>query len=151
VDEVNLLNFVAPKITAMKLITLLLCALVFLICTASTCNPPFDHAYAITVTNNSPHNIQYITSYNYPDTTIPGLQNQLITVGVNNSTFIDSKEEWGSVISKTPGGKMSFFFFSPDTIAKYGWPVVVSNYLVLTRKDLSAQDIKAMGNIVTYP
>lgn len=118
----------------------------------SSCKtPPFDHAYFIKIQNNSTKLIEYLASYNYPDTTIPDQQNQLTTISADNFVKADSHDDWGTVLGKIPGKKISIFFFSPDTISKYGWETVRANYNILSRKDYSIQDLNTSNYKITYP
>lgn len=129
-----------------------ICTLIVLAGSFSSCKtPPFDHAYRIKIQNNSTKLIGYLASYNYPDTTIPDQQDQLSGVSPNDYTPKDSKEDWGSVLGRAPGKKISIFFFSPDTITKYGWQTVRSNYNILARKDFSIQNLDTSHYTITYP
>ena len=46
---------------------------------------------------------------------------------------------------------LSFYIFSPDTIAKYGWTDVRENYRILKRYDLSFSDVESLDFTIYYP
>jgi hypothetical protein len=119
---------------------------------ASSCkHPPVDFDYFLTLKNNSNTAILYLVGNTYPDTLIPNQYSNLGVVGPNLYTHYTSSEDWTIVFSNTKAGKMSFFFFNPDTISKYGWQNVVSYYKILKRKDVTYQDVENNQWTVTYP
>ena len=126
---------------------------VITICCASSCkkNNFFEGAYRIRVQNNTNVTIAYLVSYSYPDTIIPDQYNNLSGIQKMDYTPFDSKVEWDKVFTEKKASKISFFFFSPDTIAKYGWDNVRSGYRVLMRKDFTLKELQNTNYKVTYP
>lgn len=110
-----------------------------------------DRAYKITIYNNSSNLVYYFTSFAYPDTTIPNEQNNLSGIKPKDYTYKSSTHDWDRVFAEKNASKISFFFFSPDTITKYGWDNVRNNYQVLKRKDLSLENLKSNNYKVSYP
>ncbi len=119
----------------------------------SGCKEPegVEKVYRIKLTNNTAHVLNYLNSYNYPDTLIPDLYNNLRGIREMDFAYFDSKKEWSNVFSENGASKISFFFFSPDTINAYGWNDVRNNYRVLARKDFTIQELENSSYNINYP
>ena len=138
----------------MKHMKIFICIIMGLVFFAPSCkhkDPLVEKAYGIWVQNNSNVIINYLVSYNYPDTIIPDQYSNLAGIKAMNKGDYQSKKDWDAVFAENNASKISFFFFSPDTITKYGWNDVRSGYKILKRKDLSLQDLKNSNYTVTYP
>ena len=137
----------------MKNMKLLICFAWITIFSASSCekNPFVERVYSIKVQNNSNSSINFLVSYNYPDTIIPDQYNSVSSIRAKDYTPLDSKQEWSTEFAKTKAGKLSFFFFNPDTITNYGWEKVRSDYKILKRKEVTLQDVQNNQWTVTYP
>lgn len=133
-----------------KTIILNLCILLM----AATCKeapPGVTRAWRITLYNNTKQLIVYSTSFLYPDTTLNA--NNAVKGGIqpHDFTYFSSTHDWEKVFQENNATKLSFFFFSPDTISKYGWDDVRTNYRVLKRKDFTLQELKDQNYTVSYP
>ena len=119
---------------------------------SNSCENPlgFPVAYTFHVQNNSSKSIYYKISKMYPDTSI---RDSLVTGGIASSKQqpYESRKTWPKFFESLPADTLSVFFFSPDTVHKYGWKQVQSKYLVLKRKDISLKDLEDNEYIVTYP
>jgi hypothetical protein len=119
---------------------------------SNSCENPFGLpvAYTLHIQNNSNNLVFYKISKIYPDTSI---QDSLVTGGILQSKQqpYESRETWSKFFEALPADTLSVFFFSPDTVRKYGWKQVQSKYLILIRKDISLQDLEISNYIVTYP
>ena len=123
----------------MNKLKILICFLGTTIFYLSSCEPLAEKVYFMKVQNRTDNIITYLVSYNYPDTLIPDEYNKLSGIGKMDYTPFDSKEQWDAVFADKKASKISFFFFSPDTITKYGWNNVMSGYKILKRKDFTLQ------------
>ena len=120
-------------------------------CTNSCKNPlGLPVAYTIHIQNNSSKSVFYQISKIYPDTSI---RDSLVAGGIAPSKQqpYESRKTWPKFFQALPADTLSIFFFSPDTVHKYGWKQVQSKYLVLKRKDISLKDLETNNYIVTYP
>jgi hypothetical protein len=119
---------------------------------SNSCENPFGLpvAYTLHIQNNSNNLVFYKISKIYPDTSI---QDSLVTGGILQSKQqpYESRETWSKFFEALPADTLSVFFFSPDTVRKYGWKQVQSKYLILIRRDISLQDLEISNYIVTYP
>ncbi|MDR6807494.1 hypothetical protein J2Y45_004694 [Dyadobacter sp. BE34] len=119
---------------------------------SNSCEKPIGLpvVYPLRVQNNSSSLIFYQISKIYPDTSI---QDSLVKGGIlpSKQQSYESRKTWPKFFESLPADTLSIFFFSPDTIYKYGWKQVQSKYLVLRRKDISLKDLETNNYIVTYP
>lgn len=120
-----------------------------LFCSAS-CEKLFDHAYIIKIQNNSKDTVQFYESYNYPDTSIVQNKPILTRVYPKDYSHLESKKDWDEVLV-SPKDTISIFILSKDTVDKYSWEKIRSDYNVLKRYDLSLDDLEKRSWTVTYP
>lgn len=60
--------------------------------------------------------------------------------------------DWKELYSlDAPQDTLSLFIFHKDTIAKYSWDEIRGDYKILTRYDLSLEDLKRLDFVLTYP
>ena len=118
------------------------------------CDKPFftKSVKSFWIENQSDHLIMTLRSYQYPDTTIPDVQNELggILAGEKAPYDYDIKN-WSELFDQLPGDTLSVFIFHGDTIAKYNWQEIRSGYKILKRYDLSQEDLKNMNYTIIYP
>ena len=95
--------------------------------------------------------IEFLINYGYPDTLIPDLSSNLSGINAFDYTPYDSRKNWDEVFDEKNATKISFFFFSIDTIAKYGWDSVRANYKILKRNDYTLKDLQNSEYTVSYP
>jgi hypothetical protein len=112
------------------------------------CDKLVDHGYFIKVQNNSNDTVWCYSSYNYPDTSIAENKPLLQMISPNVYTKLESKEKWEEVL---PKDTISIFILSKDTIDKYSWDIIKSDYNILKRYDLSIKDLEKNSWTVTYP
>ena len=134
----------------MKILAIIMLSGVFSYLNCSK-NPATEKVYRIWIQNNSFGIINFLVSYNFPDTIIPDQYNNIAGIKTNDRTPYDSREDWETVFKKTKLGIISVFFFSPDTITKYGWNDVRNNYRILKRKEITLQELKSHQWTVFYP
>jgi hypothetical protein len=136
----------------MKLLsTISIIAVLISACSRSCDNPlGLPVAYKLHVQNNSSSLIFYQISKIYPDTSI---RDSLVTGGIlpSKQQPYESLKTWPKFFDTLPADTLSIFFFSQDTVHRYGWKQVQSKYLILKRKDISLKDLEASDYIVTYP
>lgn len=135
----------------MRIIICLLIGVISLIYSCKNKSSLVERTYGIWVQNNSNSIISYLVGYSYPDTIIPDQYNNLVGVKAMDKGDYQSKKDWDAVFAEKNASKISFFFFSPDTIAKYGWNTVRSNYKVLKRADFTLQELKNGSYTVSFP
>lgn len=114
-------------------------------------NPLTEKVYSIKVYNNSQKTVTTFYEKNYPDTNLPDQKPLLSEIKQNNYTFIDSREKWEEAFSEAPKDTLSFYILSIDTLSKYPWGIITSQYKILKRYDLSLQDLQNQNWRITYP
>jgi len=124
-----------------------LLGLIFFLISIISCEPLADHVYFIEVQNNSNDSIRCFASYNYPDTTLSVDKPILQLITPHSYTKIESKDSWDKIL---PKDTIEIFFLSADTLLKYDWNSIKSQYKILKRLDLSLRDIQRLNSIVTY-
>jgi len=127
----------------------ILVVLLVVLCSAS-CEKLVDHAYIIKIQNNSQDTIQFYGSYTYPDTMIDVIKPRLKMVYPSKYSSLDSDKDWDEVLV-APKDTLSIFIFSKDTVDKYNWEKIRSDYNILKRYDLSLNDLQRMNWTITYP
>ncbi len=127
----------------------ILAVLSIILCSAS-CEKMVDHVYSIKIQNNTNDTLLFYESYNYPDTSIAQKKPILIRVYPKDYSYLDSKKDWDKVLV-SPKDTLSIFILSKDTVDKYSWDKIRSDYNVLKRYDLSLDDLKNLSWKVTYP
>jgi hypothetical protein len=111
----------------------------------------------ITLVNTSGNSIGYYFALGgkfgnaYPDTILPAYTDYVGKELKSNKTFHylfgGGKE---ALIKALPKDTLSVYIFSTDTLSKYTWDEVRSNYKVLKRYDLSLQDLNELNWTITY-
>jgi hypothetical protein len=124
-----------------------------LMCLSTSCDKPpgAEIVYSIYIENKSSTTIYFMLSELFPDTSILSIENNYLILTNGEEKTINSDEKWQEKIDNLPSDTLSVFFFSEDTILKYGFNNVRQNYRVLKRKDLSFSDIEKNNFRVTYP
>jgi len=111
---------------------------------------PEDFGDSITVKNDSDHTLAVYIRVDkkgaiYPDTTLP----------LNNETFIIEKRDIrGADFYYFPdihGDTLRVFILDQDTINKYTWEKIRSDYKILKRYDLLYSDLTKIKWEITYP
>lgn len=127
----------------------ILFVLLVVLCSAS-CEKLVDHVYSIKIQNNTNDTLLFFESYNYPDTSIAQDKPILKRIYPKNYNYLDSKDDWDEVLA-APKDTLSIFILSKDTVDKYNWERIRSDYNILKRYDLSLNDLKRMNWTITYP
>lgn len=125
----------------------ILIIILILFCGGS-CEKIVDHAYYINVQNSTNDTVLCYDSYNYPDTLVSFDKPLLQTVTPQSYTKLISKKEWKGVL---PKDTILIYFLSKDSVDKYSWDKIRSNYNILKRYDLSLDDLEKQNWTVTYP
>lgn len=113
-----------------------------------SCVELFDFVYFFKVQNNSTDIIQYYASYAYPDTAIAHEKPILNTVHPSECSSWESDKDFKDII---PSDTISVYIFSKDTVDKYSWDKIRSDYNILKRYDLSLKDLETQNWTVSYP
>lgn len=131
----------------MKLKNLLLISLFIIICSFS-CENLFEHAYVIDVHNHSNDTTGCYYSSGYPDTSLADSKPRLQLIEPDYYTRLESKKKWENIASRDT---LIIFILNEDTIEKYSWNKIRSDYKILKRYDLSLDDLKNQDWTVNYP
>ncbi|MEO6682812.1 MAG: hypothetical protein ABIN48_08285 [Ginsengibacter sp.] len=142
-----------------------LLVLLTIVC-GSTCrkNKPDCHPYLF-LKNNSQNVISSQSGFDYPDTLVSQINIFLgydsATRKINNGDRYSISWGQGSCFEAlfSGGGShellmsdtLSLFVFSYDTLIKYDWETIRTQYKVLKRYDLSLKDLNQLNWTVTYP
>ncbi|MBI4649585.1 MAG: hypothetical protein HY738_24045 [Bacteroidia bacterium] len=95
--------------------------------------------------------INFLVSYNYPDTIIPDTYNKIKGVSSGSRSPYDSHEKWEKVFETLPADTLSIFIFNGDTMATNDWQTIRSGYKIAKRYDLSLGDLQQSDWTITYP
>ena len=132
--------------------------LVFLILfSANSCDHNSDGNWdgKLIIVNDSNDTILTFLQFNYPDTSLlnenaPELNNMLISP--HSSEKIYSSILWEDRIKELNDEHVVMVFItSYDTIKKYNWNDIQTEYSILKRYDLSIPDLDSLGWTITYP
>jgi len=63
---------------------------------------------------------------------------------------LESKKDWDEVLVP-PKDIISIFVLSKDTLDKYSWDRISSDYNILMRYDLDLEDLKKQSWTISYP
>ncbi|WP_291529405.1 hypothetical protein [Bacteroides sp. UBA939] len=137
----------------------------FIICSIATiivvlgCKKIPERSYSVWMTNKSKETISSYWAldperHSYPDTTLSFGKEESIgyIIKPGNTSYggvpLLTIEEW---ILRLPKDTLSIYIFSQDTVNKYSWSEIQSDYKVLRRYDLSIGDIHALYNEYDIP
>lgn len=132
--------------------------LTFLLISNSRCiKPAMDHSYVINIENNANHSIGYYFAAGgkygvfYPDS-LPE-SNEYIIYDIREvvSPGFESHLDWKKFFNSLPKDTLSVFIFHTDTLLKYNWDEVRNGYKILSRYDLSLDDLKKINFTIKYP
>ena len=137
----------------MKRILLLLCCVLFL---GVSCNKVCRDGHKfITVENNSSYNVYVFISKFFPDTSLFGIGNpQKSDFVEKESTNRVCHRDWYTCYEETfkySMDTMMVFFIDADLFDTISKDIIISDYLILKRYDLSLADLEEMNWTITYP
>lgn len=124
-------------------------------------NVSCDILYDLCVYNKSDHGINvYLglgeTYYDssrgslYPDTVL-ALHNNTYKTDVNGVYVYSVFSGWDQAYRKRGTDTISVFILHSDTVKKYSWDIIRSEYKVLKRYDLSLRDLRDLNYTIYYP
>ncbi len=114
-----------------------------------SCEKVVDHTNFIRVHNNTNDTIQVYAGYNYPDTLLSLEKPGLVMIYPNTKNGgLESKTDWKD---KVESDTLSIFILSKDTVDRYSWDKIRSDYNVLKRYDINLDDLEKQKWTVTYP
>lgn len=110
----------------------------------------------LNVKNNTSDTVIFVTQYNYPDTTLINYRSnyEIDATTVNpysKSLFYDFLGWEKYIIERNPNETLIIVVYSLDTMQKYSFQQIQSDYNILKRYDLNVNQLKAMSWTVTYP
>jgi hypothetical protein len=132
----------------MKMNILIITLLIF--CSVS-CEKFADHSYTIEIKNNSNQIIDVYAAYILPDTLLPLVKPILIEIQPSKSGELYDRDVKDQKFIKFKTEKLSIFVLSKDTISKYSWEVIITNYNILKRYEITEKDLTVMGGSVAFP
>ena len=137
----------------MKLLRILLLtgaaySLTFSKCQCGDLTPETVVEYPCFLRNNSNDTLNWSFSISWPDTTI---ENNLDTTPIYPLQLSQIYLPVNFLPDFKTTGVWEIFLYNVDTLRKYGWPTVASNYLIAKRFDLTYDSLQADSNIITYP
>jgi len=95
----------------------------------------------------------------YPDTTLPVDINKahimVASPHKKQSLLVYDPRPYEDVIKSLPKDTLSIFIINIDTLFKYDWDVIIRDYKILRRYDLSLPDIRCLfvnsTPVIPYP
>jgi hypothetical protein len=114
-----------------------------------------DSKYPLEIINSSSHTIAFYVAasameHKYPDTALISKKFEMGKIQPGDSSSWHSSIPFDRLFQELPTDTLSIYLFHPDTLAKYDWNVIRSEYKVLRRFDVSLDDLKRNGYKVTY-
>ena len=143
------------KFTGMKIMTISLVIITLLI--GSSCKKPLiNKKYGFDIKNNSEYPINYYVAglgmeFIYPDTTLLSKEPSMPLVNQGESLFWGTSYKLEDFFKELPNDTLSVYIFISDTIARYNWTTIRSEYKVSKRYDLSLSDLKKSNFVIIYP
>lgn len=129
--------------------------IVFLLLFCVSCGKRKNEVRYLSVTNNSEERITMKYSLQFPDTNFTlGKGTELRSLGSFNPGETDnviSKNGWDYMISEHGKGYLMIFVFDSKVFSQYPDSIIVQNYMILERRDLSLDDLNALSWTITYP
>jgi hypothetical protein len=113
-----------------------------------------DKIYLLSIKNNSGQTISfYVGSFGsvYPDTSLVLSKIPMQTIPPAEERHWDISYPFEQFFQHLPKDTLSVFLFDTDTLNKYDWNTIRSQYKVLKRYDLSLSDLQAKNFVVAYP
>ncbi len=106
----------------------------------------------IVINNSEQEVLKYMDMGEYPDTLLP-VEEPYWNYAISplESASLSFEGSCRKMYHNSKRDTLSFFFLSPDTIAKYGWEDVRENYRILKRYDLSFSDVESLDFTIYYP
>ena len=120
-----------------------------------TCVKFGETKYPLYIKNASNHTIAFYVAavgieHKYPDTALISNKFEMGTIRSGGSALWHSSVPFDRLFELLPTDTLSIYLFHPDTLAKYDWSVIRSEYKVLKRFDVSLDDLKGNEFEVTY-
>lgn len=69
----------------------------------------------------------------------------------STATVATYNMRWEDYIKKTPGEKVTFFFFPADTLKKYNWEEIVQGKRYSGKKSYTIKELEKSNWVITYP
>lgn len=108
--------------------------------------------YTITISNHFNSKVYFNMQYNFPDTLIMFQHDPGLIAHENSKGELSSKHDFIKEIDKkSPGNKISIFLYSVDTLDKYGFENIKTNYRILRRYDLTSDELKSKNFEINFP
>lgn len=114
-----------------------------------------DYDYPIDLKNDSNHKLRCNSNTNlnyeyiYPDTSLYREPQGVIVYPGQTVDVGGGSLSWESIYENID--TISFVIYDVDTLVKYSWEKVKSNYLILQRYDLSIYDLQKLNYRLHYP
>jgi len=120
----------------------------FLIC--GSCEKFPESKYTIRVRNNSTLTISVCAGY-LPDTLLP--VNKPILKEIMAGKFVDiyDSEVGDEKFEKLKNERITVFILHNDTVKKYDWTTIKSDYKILKRYEFNDKELTEMGGSVSFP
>ncbi|MBI5220031.1 MAG: hypothetical protein HY958_13980 [Bacteroidia bacterium] len=141
----------------MKLFFIQFCIGIFL-CLLSGCEKKVFRGIddKLRIKNNSGRIIFFAGSPNYPDTVIPNYnpKNDVdrLMLKPNEEKGLEVSGTWEDQFnSNIKSGNLLIFIFDNDTLSKYTWDQVRTQYKILKRYQLTKQHLDSVAWRVNYP
>lgn len=130
-------------------------SLVFIV----ACEPNEHGQNALTIKNNSEHDIYYWYSskyqnHHFPDTIVPNEKPiSIFFINANNGVLASGVDpNWNNIFSQLPDNKFSVYFFETYPETQEDWDELRNNMEELVeRKDVTFEELKANDYVIEYP
>ena len=107
--------------------------------------------FRIEFINNTNRDLSVYDAYTYPDTSMNSITWGSYYVEPNTEKALISKNGWDEDLKHHNSSTLMLFVVFGDTLAKYGFDGVASNYNIAKRYDLSIDFLYSVNWTISYP
>lgn len=140
----------------MKTISFLMLLVCLLVCSANSCRKDYDGTWdgKLTIVNNTNDTILSFLQFNYPDTLLidenaPELNNLIVPPKSSRKHY--SSISWEDRIARLNSYETIMIFInSYDTLRKYSWNHIKTEYNILRRYDLHVDSLEKLGWTIMF-
>ena len=109
-----------------------------------------EMSYRITIDNSTTKSIFTFYQLNFPDTNLQE-NTPFYKVALPQSvTYLQSQEKWENVINSNSHNVITIFIMDYDSLQKYGWQTMRSQYKILDRFELTTDSLQKLQWTLTY-
>ena len=134
----------------MKNTFLLLLFVAILLLNGNSCFP--DREHGVGIKNNSNQVIVVAARYILPDTLLPEDTKKLVTININQKSWIFSPTIGNRNLERLHrGDTLTLFILNNDSVKKHSWEYLRENNVILKRYEFGIEEYKKNEGVINYP